>query len=698
LLIQNLNRAKKQHGAIPVRFLKLLVTGSGAAGKSNFIQLLLNKKFVEKHHSTNLVHAKHAVSVRTAAFHRSALQHKEVKWIEMDESLELGFLRSVIISPKNLSSTAATSSTNTTTAESGALNYVIPKQQHSMLKRLMTLIYTPPVRNSKLTAFNSMLFSSSYSDISHKPGEILNMITVLDTGGQPEYIHLLPTINIYPTVTFVVHDLTRSLNDQVLVQYSQHGEHVFVPYHLNYTNMDMIKFLMSATNDAVERPPSKFPHLVATPGSNTTSYLCMVGTHADKVSNARIMTMGNQLTALVSNTECKPAVWQRENGSVLFPVDNTKAGKKDTDDPIAIELRSRIEMVAEERDIYEFPITWMLLQVEIQQVCSERQKSYIKFEECVSIAKTASLISSSAEVKTMLLYYHLLRLLIYFENVPGLCDYVIVDHQWWFDKLSRIITNTFQRTQLDFHAVQKLKYEGILSKELLQCIKWEDDIKEEFFLSLLVHMKIIASLVTKDSNEQYFIPFILPAYNLQQKNDILSKYGCLQGEPIMIKFYSRRIPRGLFCSLIVELLQNPPQQWHHQKGKDHTFNNLVTFSLPNAFSLSLFDKLSYLEIQLRHPEEDFKISIHVQVHSQLVQALIQTCIHLNFDYSGLLYGFLCNCGNITEDHIATVPSLSQNVMFAKCSITTVHHMKLNSLHLIWFQDSNSGKQFYSFIL
>ena len=31
-----------------------------------------------------------------------------------------------------------------------------------------------------------------------------------------------------------------------------------------------------------------------------------------------------------------------------------------------------------------------------------------------------------------------MHVLIYFAEIPGLCDYVITDHQWWFDKLSSI--------------------------------------------------------------------------------------------------------------------------------------------------------------------------------------------------------------------------------------------------------------------
>ena len=676
----------------------MFFTGSGAAGKTSLIQLLLKKKFDEKHHSTNVVHTNHAVSVRTAAFHGSPSQIGDIQWVEMDINLEINFLQSVLL-PSHLSETSlslkATAASEITvkktnlTLDSSIKHACRPSKQHSVFTKLLSSVFKPSVKDEKLTILNKMLdLSSPHNAVTHQPGEVLNMITLLDTGGQPEYIHLLPTVNIEPTVTFVVHDLSKSLDDQVLVEYSQHGEHMFVPYHLNYSNMDMIKLLMSAANDAVERPPT-IPHLVATPGPNNTSYLCLVGTHADKVPADIVVKTGKQLTALVNNTKCKPALWHKKDGNVLFTVDNTTAGRKYREDPTAKLLRTKIEIIASERDIYEMPITWMLLHLEIQQVCSSKQKSYIKFDECVALARNTGVMSNKTEIKSVLLYYHLLRVLIYFEEVPGLCDYVIVDHQWWFDKLSSIVTSTLQQEQLNFQAVQKLKYEGILSIELLQRINWKDEIKEEFFLSLLVHMKIIAVVRTKDNDkEQYFIPYVLPTYNIHQESEFLAQYGHLQGEPLLIQFYSGLLPRGFFCSLIVELLQNPPNDWQpylSQEGMRHTFSNLITFSLPNGFSLSLLDKVSYLEVQLKHPEKAFRFFTHKEVFSQLIQALICTSIHLNFDHTRLQYGVSCDCGKITEDHIALLPTTLQSILYAKCSIATnPYHMKLSSSHLIWF--------------
>ena len=116
---------------------------------------------------------------------------------------------------------------------------------------------------------------------------------------------MLPTININPTVTFVVHDLSKSLDDQVLVEYSQHSKHMFTPYHLSYSNRDMIKLLMLSANDVLERSHPKIPHLVLFSSTNNSSYICLVGTHADKVPKKIKTKTADQLATLVDKTQQK---------------------------------------------------------------------------------------------------------------------------------------------------------------------------------------------------------------------------------------------------------------------------------------------------------------------------------------------------------------------------------------------------------
>ena len=687
-----------------MRFLKIIVAGSGAAGKTNFINLLMKKDFKKDHHSTNIVHANHAVSFRMATFHELSKADDEVTWVELDSELEIGYLQSVLLpetSPKQRLSSTGEAESDTAAAPLGSTEAPIKpryksksaKKRQSPLLNWFAGLFITPIKDSNLSTVDSLLNlkSPQSSTPIYQPGGVLNIVTLLDTGGQPEYIHLLPTININPTVTFFVHNLSKGLGDQVLVEYSQDGKHVFKPYHLSYSNLDMIKFLMSTVNDSVERPACNISDLQldVTPSSDDQSYICMVGTHADKVSTIDKENVGEKLTSLVNNTHCQASVWYQENKTVLFSVDNTTAGDRNNEDSVAKDIRNRIETIASKKEVYELPITWMLFQLEIRQVCSKRGESYISFSDCVTIAKESGLISNKEEVKSVLQYHHLLGVLIYFHEVPGLCDYVIVDHQWWFDKLSSVICITFQEDFLNYQAVQKLKYEGKLSKELVKHVEWKDDIKEEFFFSLLIHMKIITPVDNKqDDTEEYFIPFVLSAYDLQQENKILSQYGCLQGEPLLIQFYSGLLPRGLFCSLLVQLLQYPLKESepHFSQGdKQHAFSNLFTFSLPNAFSMSLLDKLSYLEVQIRHPKKNFSIPVHAKVYNYLMYVLTDVCNHLKFNFERLQCGFLCKCCKNTEDHhIAILPSVHSSMVYSKCSIDSTCQMELGSSHLIWF--------------
>ena len=698
-----------------MRFLKLTVVGSGTSGKTNFINLLMQKRFKVHHHSTNVVHANFAVSFRMVSFQESSTDD-EIRWVEMGSELEISYLQSVLL-PKDLpmSSTAVSSTvmpstavtstgkmkkSDTSTAPSGSKEAPVeckyqpktPKQQQFSLNWFSSL-FIRSVNDSHLSTVDDILNSKSVQPdtLLHQSDNVLNIITLLDTGSHPEYTCLLPTLNINPAVTFIVHDLSKSLDDQVLVEYSQHGKQIFSPYHLNYSNLDMIEFLLSTVNDSVERPACAGLQLLVTPGSDDKSYMCMVGTHGDKVSQIRKDTAEEKLNSLVSKTQCHASMWYQDDNNMLFPVDNTTAGNKFIEDPVAKDIRKRIETLALQKEVYELPITWMLLQLEIRHVCSKRKTSYIYFSDCVAIAKESGLISNLEEVTSVLRYYHILGILIYFHEVPVLCDYVIVDPQWWFDKISSVICITFQKDFLNYLAVWKLKYKGILSEELVEHILWEDGIKKEYFFSLLVHMKIITSVVTKQCKE-YFMPFVLSACNLRYASEILSRYGHLQGEPLLIQFHSRIFPRGLLCSLIVQLLQYPfkgSELQFLEEGKQLVFSNLFTFSLPNAYSVSLLDKLSYLEVQIRHPKKAFTDPVHFRVYNYLMYGLTDVCIYLKYNFDRLCFGFLCKGCKCSEDHIATLPSISSSMSFAKCSIDNMYQMKLSSSHLIWFCHDHS---------
>ena len=708
----------------------------------------MKTKFTGLHHSTNIVQAKHAVSVKKAVVLGSnRTDDQSIVWLEMDNDSQISHLRQILLSlevskfqtaeefmPASDSvsqllqvnnASSMNQATNKVTinkehatsitsfrkeepkfSETPAKMHYVTRKHLSIAERAVAL-FQRPVKSEKLASFDTFVQNSIDSSILkrdfHYSGEVLNIVTLLDTGGQPEYIHLLPTINVHPMVTFVVHDLSKSLEDQVAVEFSEQGRLVFEPYHLKYSNFDLIKFLMSSINDSLERR-SQVPEMTAAVGNDNKSYVCCIGTHADKVGLDIIKNVDSQLTAMVEKLDCKASIWQNDDGGVLFPVDNTTAGDDKKEDPKANCIRKEIDKLARYRDVYELPITWMMFEMEIRQVCTNERKAYILFEECCLIAQQSNLISDKEEVRNALIYHHLLGVLLYYPEVVGLCDYVIVDHQWLFDRISSIVCFTFKQSH-DFHAAKQLKFNGILSNELLEKLKFEEEMKKEYFIALLIEMNIVAPIKGEDGNkEDYFIPYILPTYTGQsQCDDFLSQYGSLQAKPFLIQWKSNLLPRGFFCCLTVEMLQKLPKGWgclFTQKGTHHTYSNLITFRLQSAYSLSLMDKLSYLEVQIRHQESNYyyQYPIHTEILDILAKAIENVCEHLSYNYGRLQYGFHCQCGEYDDEHIAVLTRLIPPFDYALCRHGSVTPTKLEKVHTVWLLKVSTYVCIYMYIM
>ena len=60
--------------------------------------------------------------------------------------------------------------------------------------------------------------------------------------------------------------------------------------------------------------------------------------------------------------------------------------------------------------------------------------------EVVNICKKGNLSQDEKELQSALLFFHLMGVLLYYHEVPGMSQYIIINHQWLFEKLH--ITDT----------------------------------------------------------------------------------------------------------------------------------------------------------------------------------------------------------------------------------------------------------------
>ena len=741
-----LAKAKQENQVIYFQHIKILLTGSAAMGKTSFCRLLFGSNFLNDYESTEIMETKQAVSIMsfTMLEQKSNQKCNEVIWLKLDPKNQIAHFKSLLKcrifrenkveidqetlpitldedmstsdninknitktveytndrstdidtssdTGENMDDTSEKVDTNiNNTSEDMDTNIDTSKRIDASSKNTSENIDLKTKREPQTEVENKILSNDPLDeDFMINKNDAVKLITVIDTGGQPEYIHMLPTINNCPTINFVVHDMTKGLDDPVIVQYKSKHNKKFADYPLHYSNLDMIGLLMSLTTDSLEQPTKQTPTKTRLSIPNK-SYIGFVGTHKDKIEEKcradKIATINERLTCLVNERNCKFAVMPAENG-ILFPVDNTTAGAGDKEDPVVKELRQKVEkfinkLAASNVNNNHLPITWMILELELQELHEDYGKRYITCEEYTTIAtEKASMVSE--EIEESLQHFDFLGVFLHFKQVMGLCDYVIIDHQWLFDSLAMIMHLSPDDIDFqDYHFKEQFKERRLLAKNELHIINWNNNLNPEYFFNLLIYLKVIATIVLNDA-EYYYMPCVLSS-TIQYQD----KYIFLYSAPLLVQFSSGFLPRGFFCSLVVHLLQNLPTGWDHQLHNTEHFSNVITFQLPDKSFLRLHDKTSYLEVQVRHYTRDLHVSYHSKVFPELSQYFENVCNKLKFNHDKLQYGFLCHDGKSNDDHIVVIkPYQFPLPPELKCSRKQcLQPTKLGKFHNIWFEE------------
>ena len=708
-MIDKLQQAKANGSTLKLSYTTIAITGSARSGKTSFLNLLNKRKFISHHHSTGVVESEHVLTVKQAGMVESG---SKSKWVELDHENMLAQLNKLFSNVRLVKNTKENTTISKTVSlpnlQDPSVNPDVTTSKVSSKTMSLINLQSPPsslnIKKQKCAVEDDIASTWSYRVPSL--GEVWNMINLLDTGGQPEFVNLLPAVSSSISLTFVVLNMEggiKALDEPVLVVHSEHGKQSFEPYHLGLTNLDLVKLLMASSKNSGLRTSLPIqPSHKGVESDNT--YHCYVGTHADKVKATEIQEIESKLESVALELKCRKCLWE-QNESILFTVDNTTAGEDSDDDsddswddsqlamddtlrrciedPNAKEVRNRIQKLVEKRDVYDVPIPWFILLLEIQRLCTERKVSFILYGEVCYICTQGNLCRDNSEVQSALLFFHIMGILFYYHEVPGMCKYVIVDHQWLFNKLTSLVKVSFPRSGFDQEAISQLKNEGLFTKSLIHQIQLGKDVDTECFIALLIHLKIIAPV----DQEKYFMPCVLPRYSFQQSShNILDQYGHLQYEQLCVQFSHCPLPQGFFCCLAVQVLQNLPKNWqlplHSTMQKHHTYNNLISFHTSDTgHSVSFIDRIGYLEVQIRHVKQ--LSPVHYKIWGILGDALEIVCSCLQYDSNSLQFGFLCSCSDTNANHLAILPKqLDTLPQWIQCYY---NKMELTASHLVWLQ-------------
>ena len=175
-----------------------------------------------------------------------------------------------------------------------------------------------------------------------------------------------------------------------------------------------------------------------------------MGTHYDKVKDdsSVIQHVNDELTCIINERNCQFSVFPAGKGMVIHPVDNTTAGDSEKGDEEVKRIRSKIEELTNKTEPKTLPITWMILQLEIQELRATHHKRYITYEEYLKIANERASLFDEEEIKASLTYFHFIGMLLYFQN-SNLCDYVVVNLQWLYNNLAEVMHISSENVTFD---------------------------------------------------------------------------------------------------------------------------------------------------------------------------------------------------------------------------------------------------------
>ena len=719
-----------------------MVCGSSAAGKTNFTNLLLGDQFIHSHEPTVLTSAKSTMVKQIIAtkseqnFVTFKKCDPEYQIVILQSHLYQKFLEKKQIINNDLNGKESLPQPEDISGQSSQQEILedVPKPVGSETKSEAPPEHEQSHHGSDTQGDDDFarpdVLSTMYeSDIEKKlanliPAEVeelpepWDMLTFLDTGGQPEYVNMLPAVSSSVMVTFVV----LSLEYDNLLQ----NVNVFRGNEVNkkpaekplkqlkeeptvepYSYIDLIKMLVSMQKPQMMHIPDD----VLAKKADKKSYLSFIGTKSDIVDQLdKVVDMVDKDLRSHLEEACVPDILTFVSGKHLTAISNCNAGDEENEDGNAKIIRSKLhKKLKEAAAIYNIPIAWLLLELEMKRWCDKNERSYMKFQEVAGICSNNGLLKNNEEnIKMFLKFYHILGVFLYYGEDGH--DIVITDVQWFFKNLSKLVTfSTMSKDRFDH---QRLLTRGLVTRKVFQDMQFDlsDNLGLDYFINIFQLLNIIAVLHSSHEEVQYFVPCILPTCNLESKEtlellDVLGDRGnnhevepllfqisgskdCM--EPLSQDFYYG-FTRGLFCCLVVDLAKkNETSLGYLQllRSTEYLHSNFIVFQYsPNddydgdGYSVVLLDRFIYLEIQVRRNKEK-KNKVYHQIRDIIFDSLETVVKKLNFSDSCICVAF--QCCQCKESHLTR--NTIENVKAKRPFYCQPNGKQYKCGDSIWFED------------
>ena len=558
-----------REGRTKLLIIKALITGPPGVGKTGIRHLLLGLPPPPSRTSTPLA----TRATRAISFYRiKADGSGDVTWTELDDDtylkyiaeevkmIELNPSRAVPPQPATSTTPAATESSaqepsdvdHTPPVPSPATPLVSSSSPAESVDYANPLPVPPKIEGIASDVVNKLITNP---DISKENNKKKTFVHLIDSGGQPSFISLVPAFVRGSTVNIVASKLNHSINDKLQYEYVIDDQHLRQPTQLQKSQLEFIEELIRTLTSV------KHSEEGSGQGSSEPKFL-LIGTHADKHRRLFDQTLSGKNRWLKSSLgELKSmCIEVSPDGDILFPI-NTRVTKEPDRSKAASDLRKKIMDACSDAEV-DIPTRWYVFELEVSGKAKKEGRSVLGLAECIEVGRNLSM--GEEDAIAALVFLDGAALCLYFQAAgPHL---VFTDPQAILSEVTEVLNLGIidlhlipsQYPLLSEHMVlvRRLREQGLFNKKLVDIVCSKYRVNEEGkcsysvddFLSILQHLLIIAP-VCIDGEELFFIPSILPT------NKRIPTLSC-DLAPLVLLCRTRVIPLGMFSALVVALLFN----------------------------------------------------------------------------------------------------------------------------------------------
>ena len=532
---------------------------------------------------------------------------------------------------------------------------------------------------------------------------LLELVHMIDTGGQPEFMEVLPCLIHHSHLTVVVMNLAYGLDKYPPIAFHEKGTAFKKSGRSQRTNRQVIQQL--ACTMKAKRPSRK---------RGQYSRIIAVGTHRDCVQGdlaARLEALDRELRNILLPACRDELILCCSSGKITFAVNLLEP---DDDDDAMMELIREKISESGVGEVSEVPGSFLMFEQDLLNYAGQVRRDILSLKECQQVGERLKM--TGEVVEAALIYFHHQNTFLYFRHV--LPKLTFVKPQVPLNFINAVVLFSYKVRVGEFHGFPAkyatLLKDGIITEDMLchasLSVCFIDGLYEPHHaLELFCHTFTIARLSNEcQSNgntmqpaspeppivkqREYLMMCLLApvsAKSLPQHLPPSSKVA-----PLVVRFSEDCVPLSCFGSTISCLLST--YGWRVSRREDSSpeclAHNIVSLYDPILpFKIILVDSTKYLEIHV-DAEEDIDDHIYFEICSQVCETVfgaIDKVFHImRLTDIEISLAFLCPCKKVSEAHSASVYRVKAR-QFLRCSRTEASAGAAEWRHTVWLESDET---------